>query len=628
MVSRKLTQRVVVTMATAMLCFACSGAPEQPIAHINGVALAVPNDNREAGGRLRRGKYTLNLEAKLAAWKPDANVDSMVTVQAFAETGAAPRIPGPLLRVQQGTEVRLTVRNSIADSTLIVHNLRAGTVPNDTVRITPGTVRELTFRATKPGTYLYWGTTRGSPIDERWSRDSQLTGAIVVDAAGTKPNDRIFVLTLIDIYADPSRPPTKEDIWEVAINGLSWPHTERLQVQVGDTARWRWLNGTDRSHPMHLHGFHFRVLAKGNGSVDSIYESATTRLGVTELMEPGSTFHMEWLPTRPGNWLMHCHMLGHITPFPERADSTRRREAHDIKNHALTAMAGLVLGITSVGAPIADDTGYPGPPYRLLLQQSRSGSDRPIVRGFAIARTLEVPTDSVEVPGPPLLLERGKTSTITVINRLAHHTSIHWHGMELQSVYDGVAGWSGAGANRAPMIAPGDSFTVRFTPPRAGTYIYHSHMDEEDELQAGMYGALLVLEPNQTYDPARDLTLVIGETVIANEHVVTLNGKPNPPPLALQPGITYRLRIINILPVDPLVFELLVNDQPVHWLPISKDGAALPVALQKLEPARKKLGVGETYDFEWTPAAPAEARLIVRPSGSRLTVQQRVLVGR
>ena len=51
----------------------------------------------------------------------------------------------------------------------------------------------------------------------------------------------------------------------LAINGKSWPHTERIGLTVGDTARWRVVNGTVRGHPMHLHGFYFRVDATGNG---------------------------------------------------------------------------------------------------------------------------------------------------------------------------------------------------------------------------------------------------------------------------------------------------------------------------------------------------------------------------
>ena len=53
----------------------------------------------------------------------------------------------------------------------------------------------------------------------------------------------------------------------LAINGRSFPHGELIEPMVGDTLRWRWINASDRNHPMHLHGFYFRVDAKGDGRV-------------------------------------------------------------------------------------------------------------------------------------------------------------------------------------------------------------------------------------------------------------------------------------------------------------------------------------------------------------------------
>ena len=49
----------------------------------------------------------------------------------------------------------------------------------------------------------------------------------------------------------------------------------------------------------------------------------------------------------------------------------------------------------------------------------------------------------------------------------------------------------------APAIAPGDSFEARFTPPRAGTFIYHTHIDDIRQPSSGLYGAIIVLEPGQ-----------------------------------------------------------------------------------------------------------------------------------
>jgi len=55
---------------------------------------------------------------------------------------------------------------------------------------------------------------------------------------------------------------------------------------------------------------------------------------------------------------------------------------------------------------------------------------------------------------------------------------VHWHGLEIESYYDGVVGVSGVEEHLTPMIAPGDSFQMRITPPRPGSYIYHTHVNE------------------------------------------------------------------------------------------------------------------------------------------------------
>ena len=44
-----------------------------------------------------------------------------------------------------------------------------------------------------------------------------------------------------------------------AINGKSWPFTERLTYQRGEPVHWRVVNASDLSHPMHLHGLHFNI---------------------------------------------------------------------------------------------------------------------------------------------------------------------------------------------------------------------------------------------------------------------------------------------------------------------------------------------------------------------------------
>ncbi|HEV2150355.1 MAG TPA: multicopper oxidase domain-containing protein [Longimicrobiaceae bacterium] len=610
-----------------------SAAPAPSLARV-APAPVVPNDNRTPAGRRRGDVLELQLIAGPARWRPDPGVDTAVTVQAFSESGGPPRIPGPLLRAEEGTEIEVRVRNAFPDSTLVVHGLRAGAVADDTLHVEPGSTRSVRYRAGAPGTYLYWGSTTGDSIHHRSRRDSQLTGAIVVDPRGTRPDpeERIFVMTVIDLYPDSVRNPAKEDIWELAINGRSWPHTERLEYPVGDTIRWRWLNGTYLLHPMHLHGFHFRVLAKGDGARDTTYTASTARLAVTEFMVAGSTFRMEWVPTRAGKWLMHCHMIPHITPYPARADSARGHDSHDVARHPLEAMAGLVLGITTTdGGAHASAAPAPARRLRLFAQQAPADSGAMARRGYVLQRGAEPRPDSVEVPGSTLLLTRGEPAMITVINRLREPTTVHWHGMELESVFDGVSGWSGSGSSMAPLLAPGDSFAVTITPPRAGTYIYHTHMDEGQQLGAGMYGPLLVLEPGERHDPATDLLFVLGSVARRAEPegsgggvpagpppdprvgVTALNGRPEPLPLDLRVGTRYRLRFVNILHASAAEVTLRADSVPLVWRPLAKDGADLPFALRGEVASRfRRFGVGETYDFEWTPAREMDAVLAVR----------------
>jgi FtsP/CotA-like multicopper oxidase with cupredoxin domain len=46
-------------------------------------------------------------------------------------------------------------------------------------------------------------------------------------------------------------------------------------------------------------------------------------------------------------------------------------------------------------------------------------------------------------------------------------------------------------------VAPGETFTYRFRLPDAGTFWYHSHMNETVQLERGLYGALVVHGENE-----------------------------------------------------------------------------------------------------------------------------------
>jgi FtsP/CotA-like multicopper oxidase with cupredoxin domain len=200
-------------------------------------------------------------------------------------------------------------------------------------------------------------------------------------------------------------------------------------------------------------------------------------------------------------------------------------------------------------------------------------------------------------------LRRDEPVEITVVNRLPTHTSVHWHGIELESFYDGIAGWSGAGDQRAPMLAPRDSFIVRFTPPRAGTFIYHAHVTDHVQLARGLYGALVVLPPDRPLAPGTDHVAIVGLGRPNGRAGLLLNGSVSPAPLERRRQGTQRVRVINISPENNVIFTLSADSMPMRWRAVAKDGFDLPPAQRRLMPARVQIFPGETYDFEFESAA-------------------------
>lgn len=212
-----------------------------------------------------------------------------------------------------------------------------------------------------------------------------------------------------------------------------------------------------------------------------------------------------------------------------------------------------------------------------------------------------------------MLLTRGEPVAVEVINRLDEPTAIHWHGIELESQYDGVPDYSGVTGSTTPPVAPGRSYTALFTPPRAGTFMYHTHWHNRDQLAGGVYGPLIVLEPGQRWDPTTDHIIVVGldgpYRELPKEDFV-VNGETRPAPLVLKASVPNRLRIISIAADNPsLAIQLLGGFDSIQWTVVAKDGADIPAAQRRPTAARQYVGVGETYDFELAPMRPTSGTL-------------------
>jgi FtsP/CotA-like multicopper oxidase with cupredoxin domain len=597
----------------------------------------VANQNRTPAGNLENGTLTLHLEIRTGAWRAEAEDGPKLFVQAFGEVGQVAQIPGPMIRVPAGTTIHVSVANKFEKkATVYGLNTRPGD-PKAGVDLAPGESKEFSFEAGEPGTYYYWARTVSKETSQHpLLADAHLNGAYIVDAPGAATPDRVFVIN--SMYAPPDV--LHEDFEVVTINGKSYPYTEPLEYTQGEKIRWRVINPSFSQHPMHLHGSFYQVLDLGDFESNTAYAENDRQWLVTQNLKAGQTMLMEWKPEHPGRWLFHCHFQGHISTEERipvvmksalEADSPKvEAQAHHDHGEmqGMNDMAGLVLAINVKAAPGAAASAAESRPAHkidLVIEPNAAGGKSPTF-SCSVREGKKMVASQDKAMGPPMVVTRGEPTEITVVNHLRGSTTIHWHGIELDSYYDGVIG-GGAGNRVTPAIPPGGSFTAHFTPNRAGTFIYHTHAADADQLTGGIYGALMVLEPGEVFDPEHDKVLVMGtrEASFTATHII-LNGTEEPSPIVFNRGVKYRLRLINMAPDLYGDFEIGTKEHPVTWRALAKDGATLPARLSVTSDAVLHIVSGETYDFEFQPDVAGEIPLQVQNGVNKAKLLSKIIV--
>jgi FtsP/CotA-like multicopper oxidase with cupredoxin domain len=568
--------------------------------------LVRPNANTARAGVLHDGVLIVALEAKKSTWRLDGPDHPAMSIEAFSEPDKPPLMPGPLVRAPAGTEIRLSVRNSLSVPLTFllpaaIHRGPDRFTATDSVVVAPGAVGLLTTKASVPGNYIYRATTP-SGTSKAWKLAGLLGGALVIDSAGiAPPRDRVLVImqamdSAFTANADSSNGDIRHAPPGIArivytINGRSWPNTERNAATVDDSLHWRVINATFDVHPMHLHGFYYRVDA-----FSGAFAPAPGAMVVTQLMTPFSTMSMSWSPDRPGNWLFHCHFALHLLPdsHSAAADDSHHRD-----------MVGLVLGVNVADRGGMHATRQPAAVRHLRLiavadsmhtrQRSHAGapSSTPLHQFAAdsvpsMHFVLEEHGHAVEGArdfSPEIDLTKGVPVSIMIVNHLAEPTSVHWHGSEE------LGGLEGALIVRDSGVAP---------PPSIDDHVFF------------LKGLL---------DDAA--------------HPREINGETNPDTVVLHVGRPARLRLINLSTADPVptfcltarpdsVLTIAKDTMIVDWRPLAKDGLDLQSAMQAPRPARQIISMGETYDFEYTPQHAGTLRLEVRTSQPLVTVPIRV----
>jgi len=225
-----------------------------------------------------------------------------------------------------------------------------------------------------------------------------------------------------------------------------------------------------------------------------------------------------------------------------------------------------------------------------------------------------------QVPGPTLRVRLGDTVRVRFTNRLPQATTIHWHGVRVPNAMDGVPG-----VTQAP-VQPGEKFTYEFTPKDAGTFWFHPHLRSSEQVERGLFGALIV--EDATPPPySRDELWILDDWLLTREgtlfadfntrhdlahdgrwgNVVTVNGRTNGR-LLVRPGERIRLRLVNV--ANGRVF-----------VPDFSGLAARVIAVDGLYTARPI----DLAGFEMAPGNRVDLDLTIPTSaaGKRLTVADR-----
>ncbi|ATB34324.1 multicopper oxidase family protein [Melittangium boletus] len=227
------------------------------------------------------------------------------------------RVHGPLIEAVEGDRVRFYVTNRLPAPTtvhwhgLLLPNGMDGVGGLNQRAIAPGETFQYEFTLRQSGTLMYH-----SHHDEMTQIALGMVGLFVVHPRqpprGPKV-DRDFAFMLHEWKLDPgARRPNPNEMTDfnlLTLNGKAFPGTAPMVVRTGQRVRIRLGNlGPMDHHPIHLHGYQFRITETDGGRVPESAQWSDT----TVLVPVGSTRTVEFVADEPGDWAMHCHMTHHV----------------------------------------------------------------------------------------------------------------------------------------------------------------------------------------------------------------------------------------------------------------------------------------------------------------------------
>jgi manganese oxidase len=279
----------------------------------------VPEATETIGGqplafRQEDGVKVFELVAAPVRWTILDDGDEPVVVTAWAYNGT---VPGPMIRVTEGETVRIILRNELPESTSIhwhgipLPNAMDGVPPLTQAAVEPGESFVYEFTAPPAGSFMYH-----SHVETDKQIMVGLYAPFIVDPVAEVDPPDVDVMWMLsewrvgsngETYA--AMPMAGAEPNYFTINGKAFPNTEPIVVKMGERVRIRMANIGQFTHPMHLHGINFRIVAYDGVSLPP--EQQITRNTVP--VNPGEIIDIEFIADNPGVWIFHCHVLHHVT---------------------------------------------------------------------------------------------------------------------------------------------------------------------------------------------------------------------------------------------------------------------------------------------------------------------------
>ena len=240
--------------------------------------------------RVENGVKVFELHCKVVQWE--------ITPGKFEEAWTYnEQVPGPEIRVTEGEDVRIVVKNELPESTAV--HMHGVIVPNNMdgvpfltqPPIKPGESFTYEFKARNPGSHMYH-----SHHNSTKQVGKGLLGAFIIepkDRAKDPEYDLEYTMILND------------QLGGFTLNGKGFPATAPLTAKLGQKVRIRYMNEGMMIHPMHLHGLPQLVFSKDGWNLPQPYMCDTVNVG------PGERFDVIVDCTEPGAWAFHCHILSH-----------------------------------------------------------------------------------------------------------------------------------------------------------------------------------------------------------------------------------------------------------------------------------------------------------------------------